>query len=144
VLPHPAPLTITLTAALSTDPALIKTYLQLLFNLTDLLTPSKAVFPLTGIKMTTASKLRRTRVEAWQEIKAASTAPEDSNAPAKPLDAVKVGAKKAVEEVKKDDLEEERRAGPGFTEEELAAMSTKQDKVRKDAEKKAVSQFYVS
>ena len=115
---------------------MIKTYLQLLFNLTDLLTPAKTVFPLTQIKMTTASKLRKARVDAWKEIKDGSAF---SAAESAPVEAAKREEKK-IEEVKKDDLEDERNAGPGFTEEELAAMSSKKDKARKETDKKAAEE----
>lgn len=136
-------MTITLTLALSTDPAVIKTYLQLLFNLTDLITPATGVFPLTQIKQTTLHKLKAARVAAWKEVKTAG--PLAGDAAAKPVEASKPAKKedKKVEEVKKDDLEDERNAGPGFTEEELAAMSSRKDKTKTATDKKLVSRTIV-
>ncbi|KAL7412985.1 hypothetical protein BDY24DRAFT_390264 [Mrakia frigida] len=74
-LPHPSPLTITVVLALPPSTpagvALTTAYLQVLFNLTDLLTPSTGVFPLTNIKPDTVRKMRKVRIESWKEIKEA-------------------------------------------------------------------------
>jgi len=74
---------------------LTNTYLQLLFNLTDLLTPTTGVFPLTNIKPETVRKMKKVRLEAWKEIKESYA--KEHPAPLPAAGAVVAGKKESSE-----------------------------------------------